>query len=537
MMPTERFKKSSRRTGAAAVLTTSLLALVLAGCAGGSAGGELAGGEDVITVGIVSDPGTFDPWAPADTGKLETFPTLYQTLVQYDSFGGEAQPLIAEKWEQVSDTVVRVTLFDGVHDTEGNLVTADDVKFSYDGAKASNNWNNRVGALDTVEVVDDLTLDFTFKSIGLTTVNDALGDIAIVSEEAYDASPDGMVTEPVGTSPYRLTDYVAGSSLTFERDEDHWQSADAATGVGEANAATVVMRVISDASQMATALETGEIDIADTVTIDQLGSFMDGDNARDGYVVHQELSNVTWNAFFNASDQSPMQDQTLRQAVAYAIDNEAIVEGVLGGRGEPDVTFGASVYGDFQSKWEDDDYYGFDPEKAKQLLSEAGYGENELTLRIMTNNESNLNKAAQIIQSGLLSVGIQSTISSYDAALFDSYQTDPSQWDIQLNGKGTSSGYLTAMWNSSFNSALYDFGNRVFVKDAELDELLATANSADGHTPENVDALHQYLKDQAYAKGLYNAYVYSVGRAPVSDIVTNAKSYVVPGAAKVTTGE
>jgi ABC-type transport system substrate-binding protein len=488
-----------------------------------------ASGTITVTLGLGSDPATLDPFAAVNLGRLTVIPTVFEGLFEMDSFGGKLVGVIAKDMVNTSGMVYRITIHDNVVDTAGNHITASDVKFSYDTAAASQNYP-RSSLIDKIEIIDDYTLDFTFNTIGLSTLQDILPEFPIVSQKAYEASTDQMATDPVGTTAYALTNYTSGSSLTFEKTGKYWQT-DSSMIASQSmdNPDKIIYQIIQDPAQMAIALETGSVDVATSVSTDDIGRFMDSSGkAVSGYTLAPILSNVTMALLFNCSDQSPYENKALRQATLYAIDKQAIVDGVLGGKGEADVTFGGSVYGDFLSKWKTEDYYNYNVDKAKQALTDSGVNAGSLNIRIMTNANPAAVKAAQIIQAELLDIGVNSKVDSYEEALFQSYLADPTQWDIQLNTKG-SGGYLASMWQFVFDAGQYTYGTQNFVKDDKLQQLVVAVSSIAGHTPENVDAFHQYLKDQAYASGLYNAYSYAVGKSTVTSIPYYSKPFVLAG--------
>ena len=481
-----------------------------------------------VRVGITGDWATLSPFAAVNLGRLVTNPAIYERLFTPAEFGGELIGVIGKSYEMVGDLVVRVTIYENIHDTAGNPIKAEDVKYSYDMAKESG-FFPRTSFINDITVVDENTLDFTFNAIELGTLENVFNHVDIVSQKAYEASEDGMATAPIGSGPYKVVENVSGSSLTLEKTGDYWQEDALVHPQSKSNPDTIVFKIIQDPAQMAIALETGEIDVASSVASNEITRFMDeAGSSKSGYTVAPWLSNVTRILYFNVSEGNPFANKDLRKAVLYAIDNNVLLQGVLSGLGEADVTFGGSVFGNFQDKWVDEDYYNFDLDKASEALAASGVNVDDLKIRIMTSANPELIKAAQIIQAELLEIGLNSEVLSYEEALYQSYLYETDQWDIQLNMKG-SGPKLANLWQYCFDARQYEFGTQNFVVDPKLQELMEVITVPGQDTTENIEAFHQYLKEEAYAYGLYNPYSYAVGVDGVTTITYYEKPFVLPG--------
>lgn len=279
---------------------------------------------------------------------------------------------------------------------------------------------------------------------------------------------------------------------------------------------------------MAIALETGKIDMVYNLDATEAERFMDGGGSSDGFNVFTTVNNLTQTMFLNVDNNSPFYENLpLRQAVLYSFDSQGMVDGASGGYGVVCKTFGGDELPDFQEAWRKEDYYEYNPEKAKELLKEAGYGDGELSLRIVTNNSSMRNKIAQILQAYLLQVGIKSEILPYDDTLFNTYKNDSTQWDILLDNCGTSD-ELIGMWRGKMDSTNFVNGTANFAHDDELQRLVLLAINTDTNSPETVNDLHQYMKDQAYVYGIYNNLAFTICRDVVTDVSMNSTPWLMP---------
>lgn len=491
---------------------------------------KTADGKTFIRVGIDADPGTMDPFVSgSQNGKNATIKSsLYQYLGMIQGVGGELAPELAKSWEKTGDTVWDIELFDYIHDWNGNNITAEDVVFSYEQAKANNYSNMKY--VESIEATGDYTVRLTLNSSAKTLFERIMQGTVVVSKKAYEESSDNMSTDACFTGPYKLVEWVSGSSLVIEKWDDYWQNEEEAKkDINQtANVDRIEFYVIKEASQMAIALETGKIDMVYNLDATEAERFMDGGGSSDGFNVFTTVNNLTQTMFLNVDNNSPFYENLpLRQAVLYSFDSQGMVDGASGGYGVVCKTFGGDELPDFQEAWREEDYYEYNPEKAKELLKEAGYGEGELSLRIVTNNSSMRNKIAQILQAYLLQVGIKSEILPYDDTLFNTYKNDSTQWDILLDNCGTSD-ELIGMWRGKMDSTNFVNGTANFAHDDELQRLVLLAINTDTNSPETVNDLHQYMKDQAYVYGMYNNLAFTICRDVVTDVSMNSTPWLMP---------
>ncbi|PNV63692.1 hypothetical protein C0033_03325 [Clostridium sp. chh4-2] len=491
---------------------------------------KTADGKTFIRVGIDADPGTMDPFVSgSQNGKNATIKSsLYQYLGMIQGVGGELAPELAKSWEKTGDTVWDIELFDYIHDWNGNNITAEDVVFSYEQAKANNYSNMKY--VESIEATGDYTVKLTLNSSAKTLFERIMQGTVVVSKKAYEESSDNMSTDACFTGPYKLVEWVSGSSLVIEKWDDYWQNEEEAKkDINQtANVDRIEFYVIKEASQMAIALETGKIDMVYNLDATEAERFMDGGGSSDGFNVFTTVNNLTQTMFLNVDNNSPFYENLpLRQAVLYSFDSQGMVDGASGGYGVVCKTFGGDELPDFQEAWREEDYYEYNPEKAKELLKEAGYGEGELSLRIVTNNSSMRNKIAQILQAYLLQVGIKSEILPYDDTLFNTYKNDSTQWDILLDNCGTSD-ELIGMWRGKMDSTNFVNGTANFAHDDELQRLVLLAINTDTNSPETVNDLHQYMKDQAYVYGMYNNLAFTICRDVVTDVSMNSTPWLMP---------
>jgi ABC-type transport system substrate-binding protein len=499
-----------------------MLTLGFAACSPKSdSGGGISGGdgERVLTVADSSDPGTLDPWqAPSD--GIHVYNETYQGLFNYEYFGSEIVGILGQGYEEVDGKTYRVKIYDNIFDTGGNQITASDVVWSYEKAIAAATWNNRVGVIDHIDIVDDYTMDFVYSvEIDREQFNDSMM-IMVVDQETYESlGKDEFNAHPVATGPYYFGEYVTGSYYTLVKNEDYWKDPELRTVHEQQNVDVINFRIITDTAQVALALKSGDVDIS-KVDAANAPDFYDyrTETTTDGYYVQVSPGNACRGLVFNCSADSVLQDQNLRYAVCYAIDNQALIDATEGGNGEVEYTFGGNQYGGFQEAMVEEaktNIYSYDLGKSEEYLKAAGYEKGELKLRLICGSFNE--RYAVALQAQLLQAGINAEVLSYDAALYEAYTVDSTQWDINLFIRGKSAGTLPAFWGHHVNGTNYEYGSANFIFDPAMEELYRKSLENDA-TDEDVLMVHDYITDKAYFYGLFNGVEYYVGQEGVTNV-------------------
>ena len=478
--------------------------------------------EVVVTIG--ADPADLSPFTGMNLGRIAVLKTIYEYLLEADSMGAEAVPMLAKSVTKVDDLTYDVTLFENIMDSAGNHITAADVAWSYTQAIEGGQMRP-LGAVASVTQTGDYTARFVLQAApGVGDVDKILTEAPIISQAAYEASPDKMATMPVTTGPYVLTEFVPGSSLTFEKRDDYWQTDDSQrTMFSQANVDKITFQVVTEPAQNAIALETGTADISAAVSGDDIARFEDNPD----YTVFQFKDNLTWMLAFNGTEGGPFADnKELRQAVAYAIDTTAMCQAV--GSCAPAHTIGNSNFGGYQEKWDSEPYYEFDLAKAKELFAASG-AEEGMEVTLLVSNSTNDGLVAQIVQASLAELGITVNIDAEETSVYNQAMYDPTAFDIALVA-AAGGDFAISPWLLEYDQNRNNGTTGQFFKDDELQSLLMAASSLEGYTPENVDAFNQYQKEQVYAYGMYSWINNVVAVKGITDIVRDTRGQIIPGA-------
>lgn len=405
-----------RRTAPLAAAIAALV--VLAGCSTGDAVDLGDGGVDgdVLQVAIGGEPDQLDPHRTSSYFSFQVLENVYDTLVETDA-NLDMQPALAESWEVSDDQLTwTFTLRDGVTFHDGSDFTSEDVVYSYRriiDEELANAW--KLASIADIQAPDDTTVVITLTQPSPNLLSNLGGfkGVAIVSSENVESGD--ITTAPVGTGPFSLAEYVAGDHITLGANPDYWGGAPAIGGVE--------YRFISEPATALAALRAGEIDWTDVVPPQQVEE-LEGDEELELGVAP---SSDYWYLALNER-REPWSDVRVRQAIAYAIDRDAILQAV---------SYGTATANQLaipeQSIWYTEyDGYSTDLERAQELLAEAGYAGGALDLLATTDYPETIT-AAQIIASNLEPLGIEVSIRQMDFSQWLDEQ-DAGNFDMLMMG-------------------------------------------------------------------------------------------------------
>lgn len=322
-----------------------------------------AGGEgQALIMAMPVSPRLLDPDDLASM-SIAVYDLMFNKLVRVSAESKLVSDL-AESWEVVEPRTWRFHLREGVKFHNGEAFDAEDVKFTIEwDMMPENNRLSRLGGVqqvEKVEVVDKYTVDITTKE-PVGTLAAWLSRVYMLPNEYYSkVGAEAFNGTPVGTGPFQLTEWRRDELIKLAAYDGYWE--------GRPSLNEVEIRIIPEASSRAAALRAGEVDLI----YDTFPEFVDG-LKQDGFVVTSVPIGQAHLYGFGRETQraEPLKDRRVRQAIQYAIDTDAIVEAVsqgltrkLDGQLAPPNAVGYTP--NVQS-------YPYDPEKARQLLAEAGY--------------------------------------------------------------------------------------------------------------------------------------------------------------------
>ncbi|MGF1629102.1 MAG: ABC transporter substrate-binding protein [Kiloniellaceae bacterium] len=374
--------------------------LLAAGMLTGASGAALAA-KDSLILGMVLEPPHLDPTAGAAAAIDEVvYANIFEGLTRIDR-KGEVQPALAQSWTVSDDGLVYTfKLHDGVKFHDGSGFDSADVKFSLERAMAEDSTNAQKGLfamIDSIEALDGSTVAVTLKQVaGDFLFNLGWGDAVIVAPESAEENKNN----PVGTGPFKFDRWVKGDRIEMSRNPDYWGKA--------AGLAKATIKIIPDPAAATAALLAGDVDaFANFPAPEALGQF-EGDPRFTVAIGSTEGETIL--AMNNAG--AALKDIRVRQALAHAIDRNAVIDGAMFGYGTPIGSHFAPhhpAYVDLTGR------YPYDPEQAKALLAEAGYGEG-LTLSLKLPPPSYARRSGEVVAAQLAVVGVKAEITQVEWA-------------------------------------------------------------------------------------------------------------------------
>ncbi|WP_053956424.1 glutathione ABC transporter substrate-binding protein [Inediibacterium massiliense] len=440
-----------------------ILSLLTVGCSNNpSSGGNSepntpSDKKDVLVVGQGADAVSLDPHATNDQPSSRIAKQIYETLVTQDE-NMELQPALADSWESIDDLTFEFKLKKGVKFHNGEAFTANDVKFTLLRGLDSPHIGHIIGSIDPngIQIIDDYTIRISTKEpFAPLLAHLAHTATAILNEKAVNEFGDDYGQHPIGTGPYKFDKWINGDKVELVRFEDYH---------GEAPAIQrVIFRNIPENTNRTIELETGGIDIAYEIPPTDVSRVEDNPDL----ILQRNMNLSTTYLGFNCNKEH-FKDVRVRQAINYAVDMEAIVKSVYKGVGAPSKgPLGPNVWASNQKLKP----YEFNVEKAKKLMTEAGYPDGFKT-SIWTNDNQQRMDVAEIVQNQLKAINIDAEVKVVEwGAFLDG--TTAGEHDMFILGWVTVTGDpdygLYPLFHSSQHGA---GGNRCFYSNSKVDELL-----------------------------------------------------------------
>lgn len=384
----------------ASAATLAAVALTATACSAG-AGSDSSAGDEARTDMVVAhtaEPANLDFTTTGGAAIPQALmENVYESLVRIDQ-DGELQPALAESWDISEDRATYTFhLQDGVTFSNGDELTSSDVKFSYDRVN-SDAWTNglkaKMAVIDEITTPDDQTVEITLSdpsNVWLYDLASAVG--AVFSEDAV----SDLANEAVGTGPYEVSSFTRGQEIVYSARDDYW---------GEApKLETVTFKYYKDPVAAVNAVKSGEVDVLASLQAPELaGDF----ESPDEYQVVEGTTNGEVVLSMNNAE-GVFSDQKAREAVLYAIDEQAIIDTAWGGYG----TLIGGMVPPTSPYYEDlTDVFPHDLDKAKELVSEAGIEGESINFTVP--NLPYATASAEIVASQLEAAGLKARIETQE---------------------------------------------------------------------------------------------------------------------------
>lgn len=463
----------------------------------GDEGGSGEGGTLIVAMTATNIPGLDTIQFQSEGGEGGRFVgvQLWDGLTRFDLTQGESTPEVipglAESWE-VSDDGLTWTfhLREGVTFHDGEPWNADAAIFNYDrqlnrDSPLFEQELNSVGGIllngiVAATKVDDMTIELvTERPMADLPSMLALG--AFGSPRAIEEMGDSFAQNPVGTGPFRFESLERGRELVLVRNEDYYR--------GAPKLERLILRPVPEVTARMAALRAGEVQWIEVPSPDEVPALQ-----AEGFQVLTNAYSHVWPWVLNTT-QPPFDDVRVRQALNYAIDRDAMAESLLQGTGAPALNY---IPASDPGYSEDLAGFEFDPDKARELLAEAGYADGfEMRLSFPTSGSGNMIPIPmnEALQRDLAAVGVEVVLEpiEWGAMLGDFFNGDIPGGAHAIN---ISLGYvLPSLWSAWFHSeATLNTGK---FADPEVDALLEQISAE--FDPEAQAALYGELNDELVA--------------------------------------
>ena len=470
---------------------------------GASAAALIAGAATAqqtdITVALQLEPPHLDPTSAA-AGAIDSvlYSNVFEGLTRFMG-DGSIVPGLASSWE-ISDDGLTYTfkLHDGVKFHDGTTMDAEDVKFSLDriGAEDSANAQKALyAAISEVNVIDPLTVEVKLSEPnGSMLFNLAWGDAVIVAPESI----ENIKQNPIGTGAFKFDSWAQGDKIELSKNPDYWGT--------PAKLDKATFKFISDPTAAFAAMMAEDVDVFSQFPAPENLPQFEADPRFQVLIGSTEGETI----LSTNNKMAPFDNIKVREAIAHAIDRQAIIDGAMFGYGTPIGTHFAPhnpAYIDLTGM------SSFDPEKAKALLAEAGFPDGfETTLDLPP--PSYARRGGEIIAAQLAAVGIKAEIRNVEWA----------QW-LETVFKGKNFGLTIVSHTEPMDIGIYAKPDYYFQYDnPAFQELMTKLNSTtDDAMRTQMMADAQRMISEDYVNGyLFQLAATSVAKAGVQGLWNNA---------------
>jgi peptide/nickel transport system substrate-binding protein len=390
----------------------------------------------------------------------------------------EVVPDLAESWEQPSDTEWVIKIKEGVMFHDGTEMTSEDVVYSLLRSKEMPKVQQVLSEVNTIEVVDTYTVKFVTESAFAPFLYTLVHAGTSIVPKGYVESGDDFVN-PVGSGPYTFVEWVSGDKVVLVKNADYFD----ADNMGQSE--TITFRVIPEGTSRTIALETGEVDVV--MELQSMDASKVTDNA-DLELFTKPSTSIAW--YGMNTEKPPFDNKLVRQAFQYAIDKEAVLIVAIDGAGIVANSVMAPSFLGYK-----DGPYTYDPEKAKALLTEAGYPDG-FEMSIWASGDER-KRIAEVVQANLMDIGVTASIEMLewgtyiDRLLNGEEETYVLSWTSNPDPDAT----LTPHYFSGNVGGM----NFARIVDPKIDEMLKNAREELdlGERELLYNDFHDYINDQA----------------------------------------
>jgi len=476
------------------------LILLIVGCGGGET--ETEGGSDSsengkatsdvaqeVRVAVTTEAIGLSPTETWDGASATVLNQMYETLVQRDPESGDIVPLLAESYETLDDTTWIFNLKEDVTFHDGTPFNADAVKYTFEklvDPETAAPAAHIMAFMKDIEVEDEFTVKMTTHEPSPNVLP------VLASESAAIISPEAdqnqnLMQEAVGTGPFKFVSWTQGDRIEMEKNEDYW---------GEVpTIEKLTFITVPDSNTAVSMLEAEEVDLYDLAE----PALVPRVEAMDGIEMLQEPGSPGYYFSFN-TQKEPMNELEFRQAVAMAIDVDSFIDTLDGTGFKFPGMFGPAVL-DYDESIEGLGYE-YDPEAARKIVEENGYGDYELT--IFSTDQGGYKRQAEVAHADLTDIGLNVKMEQMEwGTLLE--RTADGDHDLFVLGSSNSMTGLETMYGY-FHTDSVGANNRTQHSNEEFDKIVDEARITidDEKRQELINEAHEMLINEVFMVNMYH---------------------------------
>lgn len=425
--------------------------------------------SDTLFIGSGAEAPGLDPRVEVDIPAFERINLIMESLVVFNS-SMELEPRLATDWELTNDNhTISFWLREGVTWHDGEPFTADDVKYTYEWILDPDSDAPNASLyldIEEIEIEDEHTIHFHLSTPNVFLLNN-MARLPIVPRHAGER--DDFRQNPVGTGPYMFDSWVRDDRMDLVAFNDYWG--------GEPNIARVVFRTIPENPTRLLAFEAGEIDVFQGGVVPRELDRLE----EDPNIIVQRTPSTGYAYLGMNTLSEPLNVLEVRHALSHIINRDAIVERVLNGIGTPGVGPVPAAL-----PWYNDDVprYDYDLDKARELLEEAGYYGEDISLDLYTNENLERIRIAEILQFEAARVGISINVHVEEWGAFLDRVLGSEDYDLYILGWSGQLDPDRAMYRQFHTEGSF---NDTYISNERLDYLLEKGLTVPSDSQESID--------------------------------------------------
>ncbi len=353
---------------------------------------------DELVVGLSAEPTTMDPHIQSGQATRMIKQQIYRGLFSYGDGEESIHNELADSYEISEDNLTYIFKLKAAKFHDGSDVTAEDAAFSLQrimdeqtGATFGSDFRNVV---ESAFAVDEKTVQIVLKYPDTAFLELlCLPESVVVSKAWCESHDNDLDTNPMGCGPYQFDSWDRGREITVTASQDYYKEAPKSN--------TIRFVFYTDDTTRANALRTGDVDLIDYVPAKEAIAFGSSPDIQLDVTVAPFMC-----IQINCTEGSPLADTRVRQAIAYAVDRDGVINSAFMGRGVAIYGF-PTIVGQAGYDGAYDSYFSFNPDKAKELLAEAGYPDGFSCKLLATSTYAMHEQTALVVQDSLAKIGIQ----------------------------------------------------------------------------------------------------------------------------------